>query len=178
MDPEGSPSARRPSPPSVEAEELADLLRQQLIAQKPDHVLAKAERWKTTRPTWSRELGAMLKADDRKPARAAALIRWLFGDQGGSEFRFVVESPKALRQKWDRIDSAMSRPPARRRPNGSYNSIATGADEDPVLNPRPRNREVTGGEDPELEPRRKSYNAIATGGDEDPVLNEPTRKQP
>lgn len=136
MDLEGSPPARRAVPP-VEAERLADLLRQQLVAQKPDHALSKEAKWKTTRPTWSRDLGALLRTDGRSAARAAQLIRWVFGDQGGSEYRFVIESPKALRVKWDRVELAMSRPV--RRVNGE--PMAKGSDEDPILeSPRRRHQ--------------------------------------
>jgi hypothetical protein len=126
-----SPSARHAVP--VEAEQLADLLRQQLVAEKTDHILSRAERWRTTRTTWAEAMALMLRVDGRSPARAAALIRWVFGDQSGAEKRFVVESPKALREKWDRIETAMNRP---RRVNGT--PPATGGDEDPILEPRRR----------------------------------------
>ena len=53
----------------------------------------------------------MLKLEGRTPERAAAILAWVFGDQGGrTEFRFRVDSPKALRAKWDAIELAMAAP--------------------------------------------------------------------
>lgn len=46
------------------------------------------------------------------------VLAWVFGDQGGrTEYRFRVDSPKALSEKFDRIESAM-RAPARLNGHG------------------------------------------------------------
>lgn len=125
------------------------------------------------KPTWARQLGALLKTDERRAERAAELIRWVFGDQGGSEYRFVVESPKTLREKWDRLEVAMAKRSRRSRGGGAEplppgfvdlsspewrnrHRVLTRADEDPVLGDS--HRPSTPRDNP------------TKGGDEDPVL--------
>jgi hypothetical protein len=132
-------AAPRRSLPSEESFRLADVLRQKLVQEKPDHALVLETRWKVLRPTWARELDVMLRRDKRSAKRAAEVLRWVFGEQEG-EYRFVVESPKALRQKFDKLERAMARAAQRpQRGNGSY-AIATGGDVDELLVPLERHR--------------------------------------
>ncbi len=102
----GSPAARAVVPP--EAFDLADVLREHLVTEKPDHELGEDLAWARKRPAWARAMAPLLRAG-REASRARALLAWVFGDQGGTEFRFRVDSPKALREKWDRIETAMGR---------------------------------------------------------------------
>lgn len=45
-----------------------------------------------------------------------SLLAWVFGDQGGrTEYRFRVDSPKSLGEKWDKVELAMRRPNGKRR---------------------------------------------------------------
>lgn len=100
-----------------DADVLADALREHLIAEKPDHALADEVAWRRRRAKWVREMGAVARARDR--TKALELLAWVFGDQGGKEFRFRVDSPQALREKWDRIEVAMRAPPMLRLYGGN-----------------------------------------------------------
>lgn len=91
-----------------EAGELADCLREHLLAEKPDHDVGDASGWTARRAAWVRGFSALLRKG-RTPERVREVMAWLFGDQGGTEFRFVVESPSSLAEKWDRIEKAMAR---------------------------------------------------------------------
>lgn len=113
---EASPPAPSSSSADPDAVALAERLRTHLCAQKPDRELANAEAWVRTRPAWSKQLSALLKLEGRTLERATELLAWVFGDQGGrTEYRFRVDSPKALREKWDAIDMAMRAPPRARQ---------------------------------------------------------------
>lgn len=128
------PSASPRDSFTPEGAELADQLRAHLLAEKPDHALSQPARWSRQRPGWAKQMSALLKADRRQLGRAKELLAWVFGDQGGSEFRFRIESPKALRDKWDKVDLAMRT--RRPRINGSHSPPpASGGDEDPLLAP-------------------------------------------
>lgn len=58
---------------------------------------------------WTQVLERMLRIDHREPAEVEASIRWLFGVNLRNEVSFVVLSPKALREKHDRIVVQMGR---------------------------------------------------------------------
>lgn len=92
-------------------ERLADHLRDHLLRCQPGHQLANKAQWQKRRPAWARALGAIAKA--RGEPQAIALLEWVFGEQGGAdpEYRFRVDSPKALGEKWDRIEARMRAPP-------------------------------------------------------------------
>lgn len=91
---------------------LSDQLRNHLLSQQPGHALRKPERWRKTRRVWSRALAAI--ARERGEPAITSLLAWVFGDQGGrTEYRFRVDSPKALGEKWDRIELAMRAPAPR-----------------------------------------------------------------
>lgn len=95
-------------------ERLAEALRDHLCTEKPDHRLADNTLWARSRASWEKACSGILNADRRELSRALEVLAWVFGDQGGREFRFRVDSPKALREKWDRIETAMAQ-----RPRGS-----------------------------------------------------------
>lgn len=101
---------RQPKPLHPKASALAEHLRGAILAEKPDHALGKPSGWTDKRrKSWEKTCHHVLATDGRSFGRACELVDWVFGDQGGSEARFVVESPKALRDKWDKIETAMQR---------------------------------------------------------------------
>lgn len=58
------------------------------------------------------------------------LLAWVFGDQGGrTEYRFRVDSPKALAEKFDRIETAMRQTPQARGSPGTRNGRGLSAQE-------------------------------------------------
>jgi hypothetical protein len=114
---EEAPKGRTPKPkppPSAEATELAEHLRQLLVMQKVElglshHRLADDRAWGSTRTSWARDMTKLLKT--RSSDRARELLAWAFSDQGGADpkYQIRVESPNALSDKWDRIESAIQR---------------------------------------------------------------------
>ena len=105
---EQKPRKARPKRnPSPEALALADRLRQQLVAQKPDHLLSDDQTWARRRPQWGSDFDLLLVQDRRLPLQVTAVVDWLFGPQCGTGARFVVESPGNLRGKYDRIEQSM-----------------------------------------------------------------------
>lgn len=91
---------------------MADLLRDHIVEGQPSHLLTGREAWAAKRERWAREFDLLLRRDKRTAIASRSLIAWVFGPQGGTEARFVVESPGALRAKWDAIARAMSRKPS------------------------------------------------------------------
>lgn len=105
---------KEPSPSGLV---LADALREHLVADKPDHALADEAAWKQKRPAWGRQMSPI--AAKRSEEGALQLLAWVFGEQDGrTEYRFRVDSPEALKKKFDRIESAMRAPLAVHKPNG------------------------------------------------------------
>lgn len=97
--------------PSPEALRAADELRAEVVAKQPGHQL-NAGYTPALRRKWATELDAMHVREGRQWSEVSAVIRWLFHEQG-SDYAFVVQSPSALRGKWDRIVERRSRPPPR-----------------------------------------------------------------
>lgn len=94
--------------PPIEALKLADYLRSQILRSKRDHRIGK-RRWDhrdTQRIGWAIEFDRMNRIDGRAWRRSAELIAWVLKGCPGYGGEFVVESAKALREKWDRLDSA------------------------------------------------------------------------
>lgn len=63
---------------------------------------------------WARDLDLLCRVDGRDERDVRACIEWLVGPNLKAAASFVVQSPKALRQKWDRIAAV------RGRSNGRY----------------------------------------------------------
>lgn len=101
--------------PSPEALKAADDLRAEVIAKQPSHQLSKSFTPKL-RLSWAKELDALHSRDGRSWLDVAAVVRWLFHEQP-AEYAFVVQCPKALREKWDRIVEKRNRPPAPKNGN-------------------------------------------------------------
>ena len=59
--------------------------------------------------TWAAVIDRMLRIDQRSEKQVAAVIRYLFGENLKQEASFVVLSPKALRDKYDRIVTVMKK---------------------------------------------------------------------
>lgn len=113
---EREPKVDLPSLPP-EALEVADQLRDEIVGSQPTHKLSRS--WtETQRNKWAAELVAMNRRDGRDWSSVRAVVRWLFHGQS-SDYPFVVQSPSALAEKWDRIEAARTRPS---RANASGNS--------------------------------------------------------
>lgn len=96
--------------PPPEAFEVADRLRLLLVADKPNHEMADPQLWERRRRQWATQVAAVLRKGEGRSAEAAIrILDWVFGDQGGADFRFVIESPKALGTKWDTVELRMAR---------------------------------------------------------------------
>lgn len=93
--------------------DLAERLRDYLLRQQPRHQLGDEAGWQRRRPAWTKAMAAI--ASHRGSAEVVELLGWVFGDQGGNEYRFRVDSPTALAEKWDRIEATMRAPPRGRR---------------------------------------------------------------
>lgn len=99
-----------PEPPPPYAFRAADRMRSRVLGQWPGHAL-QHKAWTETAPTrvaWAREFRRMIEIDKRAMAEVGAVVVWLFEGQTG-EARFVVQSPDALRKKYDRILAQMQR---------------------------------------------------------------------
>jgi hypothetical protein len=94
--------------PSPEALSAAEELRGEVVAKQPTHQLSKCFTQKL-RLAWAKEFDVMHAQDGRAWPEVCAVIRWLFHEQG-SEYAFVVQSPSALRKKWDAIADRRARP--------------------------------------------------------------------
>jgi hypothetical protein len=105
----------------------ADYLRHRVLEQQPGNALRKKP-WTdeleapTNRPggarwKWANELRLMVAVDGRDWDDIAKTLAWLFDGQPGTGdgAKFVVQSPKSLREKWDRIQLQRTRP----SPNGA-----------------------------------------------------------
>jgi hypothetical protein len=93
---------------SSESLETADKLRAAIVAQQPNHKLAKD--WtNASRRKWAEQLETLNLKDGRSWTDIALTIHWLFYEQTG-DYKFVVQSPSALAEKWDRIEAQRKRP--------------------------------------------------------------------
>lgn len=111
-----APSEQDPSGPEYM---LAVRLRTLLIAEKPNHALSDEAAWRRVLPGWLRQARAALKkGEGRTNERAMDLLGYVFGDQGGTEYRFVVQSPEALGKKWDAIETRMAKASAKQNGRG------------------------------------------------------------
>jgi hypothetical protein len=86
----------------------ADQLRNTIVAVQPTNRLAKA--WTSaTRKNWAESFDRLNRLDGRSWTDISLVIHWLFYEQVG-DAKFVVQSPDALREKWDRIEGHRNRP--------------------------------------------------------------------
>lgn len=89
--------------------EAADDLRLRVLRQQPTNVIGR-EQWGPGRRAgrrlaWAREFDKLFAKDGRTPRQLKLVLDWVFG----GDCSFVVHSPKALREKWDRITAVMQR---------------------------------------------------------------------
>jgi len=108
-----------PPPLPGESYKLADYLREKILAAKPSHKIGRGT-WdsSTTRRTWARVADQMHRIDGREYKRSAQLARWAWSPANlGADASFIVESMKALRAKWDRLDMAERRGVTLKQPN-------------------------------------------------------------
>lgn len=95
----------------------ADLLRDEILRAQPGHQIRVRVPWdeNALRHSWARDFDVIVRIDRRAWADVDSMIRWVWEAQTG-EYRFEVESPNALRTKWDKIERAMRRPVQRADP--------------------------------------------------------------
>lgn len=114
------PKRKGPKPqPSEEAYALADHLRELIVRKKESaglsaHKLADARAWASTRTGWAGDLQKLLRTRDA--VRARALLAWVFDGQDDvdAKYRIRVDSPRALDEKWDRVEDQIERTRATR----------------------------------------------------------------
>jgi hypothetical protein len=106
---------RQESRPPAEAFVFADELRRLVLEAQPTNALA-GKPWgeNGARLAWAKAIDAMHRRDARAWADIPPVLDWLFHRQVG-DAKFVVHSPDALREKWDRIAAAMDKPQSRQR---------------------------------------------------------------
>lgn len=80
-----------------------------LLAKKPNF----KQPTKARLDSWYKEIDLMIRADNRHPNEIREAINWLFNENWEAEISFVVESPKSLRKKFDRIQIQMQKPTKR-----------------------------------------------------------------
>jgi hypothetical protein len=99
-----SESLEKPSPknPSREAEKLAELLKAEILRNKPDYRITQAQLRK-----WAQTADRILRLDGRSEERIAGLIRWVQRD----EFWMAnVLSMDTLREKFDQLELRRENP--------------------------------------------------------------------
>lgn len=116
---------------SDDAYRIADYLKAKIVKQQPGHVLRLATHWtEALRQRWAMHADRMTRIDQRPVAKTKTLIDWVFGDQGGREARFVVESTESLRKKWDKLMRASNEAKSHKAKSEPY------APERTIINPR------------------------------------------
>lgn len=90
-----TPKARATPKPSHEAEKLAQLLKAEILRNKPDCRITQKQLRE-----WPKTADLMLRLDHRSYDRAAELIRWAQGDEF---WRTNILSMGALREQFDRL---------------------------------------------------------------------------
>jgi hypothetical protein len=96
----------------------ADTLRKLVLRDQPSNQLARkpwSEEKTGTRLEWADEFRLLFDVDKRSPEELGLLLRWVFNGQT-ADAKFEVESPKAVRKKWDRITKQMARERERKGP--------------------------------------------------------------
>lgn len=101
--------APRSAPPDV-CFELADVLRDLVLAEQPTNALANKP-WPPVRAKWAQEFAEAISKDRRTPEAMGAMLRWVFHGQTGHA-RYVVRAPAKLRQKYDDIELRMRQSPS------------------------------------------------------------------
>jgi hypothetical protein len=100
-DPKTSRNAKRPTPPSQEANKLTQLLRGEILRNKSDYrVTPKQEK------NWALTLDRMIRLDGRTPEQIAATIRWA---QRDDFWMTVILSGEKLREKFDQLEMQRNR---------------------------------------------------------------------
>ena len=75
-----------------------------------------------TRLSWADDFRKLHELDKRDWNEIARTVAWLFRGQTG-EADFVVQSPKSLRAKWDRIQKARTRAPKTNGPRQGITQV-------------------------------------------------------
>lgn len=114
-----SPSQRPPTPsatapptrrvnraPPVDAVELAEQLRDAVLAVKPNARCGDPKAWASSREPWARKLVPLLRERDRAALERAIAF---YPTQAGGPYSLVVESAASFAEKLDRLEHAMAR---------------------------------------------------------------------
>lgn len=87
---------------------LSEGLRDRVLNAHPNNRLPK------DLTAWMNEYERVIRIDGRTPKAVTLQLDWLFGENARNEISFVVQSPKAHRAKFDRIELAMDRSPKKK----------------------------------------------------------------
>ena len=84
----------------------ADYMRDLVLAEHPGAVIGSRD-WtdRTFRFRWADSIRVMVERDGRTYEQIAEALDWLFRRQPAGPHRYIVQSPDALREKWDRIEA-------------------------------------------------------------------------
>lgn len=137
-EPEDDPGSRKKAPPRVTADAIpdrawaaADFFRAQLLIEQPN-VWVSRQTWESGAPAtattaakvgsrtgarlkWANEFRLLHTQDKHDWDEIARTVGWLFRQPPGPA-KFVVQSPDALRAKWDRIQAVRVNSAIPRRP--------------------------------------------------------------
>lgn len=99
----------------------ADYLREQVLKEQPTAAIRR-QKWEPgqrdgLRLKWADTLRLLHEQDGRAWDEIAQVCYWLFHKQPAG-VRFIVQSPDALREKWDRIQAVRTREHTARGPGG------------------------------------------------------------
>jgi hypothetical protein len=94
---------------SIEAAQLLKnlLLKEMPNAKTPADLI-------TGKRSWASEIDRMIRIDNRDPPEILKMIRWIYNENLQGETQFVVQSAKALRTKYDRIETQIKKHQPRR----------------------------------------------------------------
>jgi hypothetical protein len=101
-----APAERQKTPPSEEARQLAELLKDEIFRYKPDYKPIK----EGDLNRWAKTADLMIRSDGRTPERIAEVIRWVQHDEFN---RAAVLSMGKLRKRFDELET-------RSRQKGGY----------------------------------------------------------
>ena len=141
--------ARARIEPPAEAYGLADHLRAQVLQEQPGNRLRQQPWPGARRDAWARTLDLAHRRDGRSWDELREAIDWVFAQVG--DIRFVVHSPAALREKFDRVQAAItrSRAPSRRVRDEQGVAAAWDAAEQAELQWRSQSASQRGGDEPQ-----------------------------
>jgi len=113
------PPKREPRPRIEISDEARDLTKRLAEAVSKAHPHATVPGNLTA---WERQMDAMMRIDNRSANEVARLCVWLFSKNLGSEYAYVIQSPKSLREKFAKAWAQMEKPDGQSR-NGKVDPL-------------------------------------------------------